>query len=226
MRACQFPFRKRIEKLLFLGVYSGLLRYCLPLLPVLGNKTGQQSISMDNNLMAYRCLIELVSGVFAQLVLAMVFKTIGGFEQSSQWVQFPYIPALQSALDTELRTSKGISICHGLARNYTEKTEAETRKRNPPFRAGCVSDGSFLRRRTQLFIAYLYKPEVDKINIPAQAKVFQMSVYYSHIIPSLALQACKTRDPVKSRFPNPPLIADKRARPLRQAQGPGFLYGQ
>jgi hypothetical protein len=32
--------------------------------------------------------------VFAQLVLAMVFKTIGGFEQSSQWVQFPYIPAL------------------------------------------------------------------------------------------------------------------------------------
>jgi len=28
-------------------------------------------------------------------VLAMVFKTIGGFEQSSQWVQFPYIPAFQ-----------------------------------------------------------------------------------------------------------------------------------
>ena len=74
------------------------------------------------------CQVELVSGVFAQLVLAMVFKTIGGFEQSSQWVQFPYIPALQSALDTELRTSKGISICHGLTRNYTEKTEAETRK--------------------------------------------------------------------------------------------------
>ncbi len=40
------------------------------------------------------CQIALVSGVFAQLVLAMVFKTIGGFEQSSQWVQFPYIPAL------------------------------------------------------------------------------------------------------------------------------------
>ena len=75
---------------------------------------------MDNSLMAYRCLIELVSGVFAQLVLAMVFKTIGGFEQSSQWVQFPYIPALQSALDTELRTSKGISICHGLTRKNTE----------------------------------------------------------------------------------------------------------
>ena len=128
MRACQFPFIKRIVKQLFLGVYSGLTLYCLPLLPVLGNKTGQQSISMDNSLVAYGCLIELVSGVFAQLVLAMVFKTIGGFEQSSQWVQFPYIPALQSALDTELRTSKGISICHGLTRNYTEKTEAETRK--------------------------------------------------------------------------------------------------
>ncbi len=68
---------------------------------------------MDNSLLACKCLIELVSGVFAQLVLAMVFKTIGGFEQSSQWVQFPYIPALQSALDTELRTSKGRSICHG-----------------------------------------------------------------------------------------------------------------
>ena len=127
MRACQFPFRKHSEKLLFLGAYSGLSPYYLPLLPVLGNKTGQQSISMDNSLVAYGCLIELVSGVFAQLVLAMVFKTIGGFEQSSQWVQFPYIPALQSALGTELRTSKGISICHGLTRNYTEKTEAETR---------------------------------------------------------------------------------------------------
>ena len=83
------------------------------------------------------------------------------------------------------------------------------------FRAGCVSDGSFLRRRTQLFIAYLYKPEV-------QTKVLQIHVYYSHIIPSLAHQACKTRNTVKSRFPNPQLIADKGARALRQAQGPGF----
>jgi hypothetical protein len=33
---------------------------------------------MDNSLLACKCLIELVSGVFAQLVLAMVFKTIGG----------------------------------------------------------------------------------------------------------------------------------------------------
>ena len=78
-----------------------------------------------------------------------------------------------------------------------------------------MSDGSFLWWRTQLFIAYLNKPE-------AQAKVFLMSVYYSHIIPSLALQACKTRDTVKSRFSNPQLIADKGARALRQAQGPGF----
>ena len=78
-----------------------------------------------------------------------------------------------------------------------------------------MSDGSFLRRRTQLFIAYLYKPE-------AQAKVLQIPVYYSHIIPSLVLQACKARDTVKSRFPHPQLILDKGARPLRQAQGPGF----
>ena len=65
------------------------------------------------------------------------------------------------------------------------------------------------------FIAYLYKPE-------AQAKVLQIPVYYLHIIPSLALQACKTRDTVKSRFPHPQLIVDKGARPLRQVQGPGF----
>ena len=61
--------------------------------------------------------------------------------------------------------------------------------------------------RTQLFIAYLYKPE-------AQAKVLQIPVYYSHIIPSLALQACKTRDTVNSLFPHPPLIVDKGARPF------------
>ena len=67
-----------------------------------------------------------------------------------------------------------------------------------------MSDVSFLRRRTQLFIAYLYKPE-------AQAKVFKMPVLHSHIIPSLALQACQTRDTVKSRFSNPPLIVDKGA---------------
>ena len=82
-----------------------------------------------------------------------------------------------------------------------------------------MSDGSFLRRRTQLFIAYLYKPE-------AQAKVLQILVYYSHIIPSLALQACKTRNTIKSRFPNPQLIADKGARAPSASSGPGFLYGQ
>ena len=52
------------------------------------------------------------------------------------------------------------------------------------FRAGSVSDGfASLRKRTQTFIAYLYKPE-------AQAKVLQMLIYHSHIIPSLALLAC------------------------------------
>ena len=105
----------------------------------------------------------------------------------------------------EGRISRSRSICHGLTRKNTQ------------FRAESVSDGSFLLRRTQLFIAYLYKPE-------AQAKVLQIHVYYSHIIPSLALQACKTRDTVKSRFSNPQLIADKRARALRQAQGPGDKY--
>ena len=34
-----------------------------------------------------------ILGVFAHLVMALVFKTSGGFEQSSQWVRFPYTPA-------------------------------------------------------------------------------------------------------------------------------------
>ena len=120
MRACQFPFRKHSEKLLFLGAYSGLPPYYLPLLPVLGNKTGQQSFSMDNSLLAYRCLIELVSGVFAQLVLAMVFKTIGGFEQSSQWVQCPYIPAFQSSPRHGNKNKQRHKFCHGITRKYTK----------------------------------------------------------------------------------------------------------
>ena|SRR6516162_6279540 len=33
------------------------------------------------------------SGVFAPLVGALVFKTSGGFDKSSQWVRFPYTPA-------------------------------------------------------------------------------------------------------------------------------------
>ena len=119
-------------------------------------------------------------------------------------------------INTEIRPRISRSVCHGLTRNYTEisrsishgwknKQKHLPRKQNTAFRAGCVSDGSFLRRRTQLFIAYLYKPE-------AQAKVFQIHVYYSHIIPSLALQACKTRNTLKSRFPNPQLIVNKRTR--------------
>jgi hypothetical protein len=96
-------------------------------------------------------------------------------------------------LATELRQKQKTS--HGMTRKNTES-------KHTSFRAGCVSDGSFLRRRTQLFIAYLYKPE-------AQAKVLQIHVYYSHIIPSLALQACKTRNTVKSRFPNLPLNETK-----------------
>ena len=80
-----------------------------------------------------------------------------------------------------------------------------------------------MTKASTTFIAYLYKPEVDKINIPAQAKVLQIPVYYSHIIPSLARHACKARDTVKSWFPHPPLIVDKGVGgPLRQAQGPGF----
>ena len=51
----------------------------------------------------------------------------------------------------------------------------------------------FLAEANTTFIAYLYKPE-------AQAKVLQIPVYYSHIIPSLALQACKTRDTLRVGF--------------------------
>ena len=78
------------------------------------------------------------------------------------------------------------------------RKDREEAKEAGGFRTGCVSDGSFLRRRIQLLIAYLYKPE-------AQAKVFKIPVLHSPIIPSLALQACKTRDTVKSQFPHPPL---------------------
>ena len=35
-----------------------------------------------------------------------------------------------------------------------------------------------------------------------------MHVLHSPIIPSLALQACKTRDTVKSRFPHSPLAEE------------------
>lgn len=37
-------------------------------------------------------------GVFAQLVLALVFKTSGGCEQRPQWVRFPYTPVGKCSL--------------------------------------------------------------------------------------------------------------------------------
>ena len=39
------------------------------------------------------------SGVFAPLVGALVFKTSGGFDKSSQWVRFPYTPALPPGIE-------------------------------------------------------------------------------------------------------------------------------
>jgi len=51
----------------------------------------------------------------------------------------------------------------------------------------------FLAEASTTFIAYLYKPE-------AQAKVLQIPVYYLHIIPSLALQVCKTIDTLRVGF--------------------------
>ena len=141
-------------------------------------------------------------------------------------------------LATEGRISRrktSRSICHGLTRNFTETKhffQSRMRERRLLPCAGVYNfllhiftslkrkRRFFLAEANTTFIAYLYKPE-------AQAKVFKMRVYYPHIIPSLALQACKIRDTVKSPFPHPPLIVDKGARPLRQAQGPGLLrYGQ
>jgi hypothetical protein len=78
-------------------------------------------------------------------------------------------------------------------RKYLSEPEASATVSN-----ACLSEPeasatvASLRRRTQTFIAYLYKPE-------AQAKVFQMPVYHSHINPSLALQACKPRIIFQSR---------------------------
>ena len=40
----------------------------------------------------YNLLLRNKLGVFAPLVGALVFKTSGGFEQSSLWVRFPYTP--------------------------------------------------------------------------------------------------------------------------------------
>ena len=39
------------------------------------------------------------------------------------------------------KKQKKMHFSHGLTRKNTEKTEAETRKQNTAFRAGCVSDG-------------------------------------------------------------------------------------
>jgi hypothetical protein len=36
-----------------------------------------------------------ISGVFAPLVGALVFKTSGRLEESRQWVRFPYTPVFQ-----------------------------------------------------------------------------------------------------------------------------------
>jgi hypothetical protein len=44
--------------------------------------------------------------VFAHLVMALVFKTSGGFEQSSQWVRFPYTSVF--------RLSKSLFLCHSV----------------------------------------------------------------------------------------------------------------
>jgi hypothetical protein len=38
-------------------------------------------------------------GVFARLVPALVFKTSGGFEQSSLWVRFPYTPVHMASVE-------------------------------------------------------------------------------------------------------------------------------
>ena len=79
------------------------------------------------------------------------------------------------------------SICHGRTRKNTES------KITHIFQSRMRERRFFLAQASTTFIAYLYKPE-------AQAKVLQIPVYYSHIIPSLALQACKTRDTVNSHF--------------------------
>jgi hypothetical protein len=63
---------------------------------------------------------------------------------------------------------------------------------------------------------------VDKINIPAQAKVLQIPVYYSHIIPSLALQACKTRDTLRVGFHIRSSLWTKERGPFGKLRDRGF----
>ena len=60
-------------------------------------------------------------------------------------VIFP--PLVIFGMKKKQKTSHGMKKkqkhSHGLTRNYTEKTEAETRKEeHTSFRAGCVSDGN------------------------------------------------------------------------------------
>ena len=79
------------------------------------------------------------------------------------------------------------SICHGRTRKNTES------KITHIFQSRMRERRFFLAQASTTFIAYLYKPE-------AQAKVLQIPVYYLHIIPSLALQACKARDTLRVGF--------------------------
>src|SRR5437660_3854061 len=54
--------------------------------------------SGDGSISPISALNVLLREVFAPLVGALVFKTSGGFEQSSQWVRFPYTPVFSFEL--------------------------------------------------------------------------------------------------------------------------------
>jgi hypothetical protein len=64
-----------------------------------GKRKGQgHSIHKQYKLQVEQRQAVTILGVFAPLVGALVFKTSGGFEQSSQWVRFPYTPDLPSTI--------------------------------------------------------------------------------------------------------------------------------
>ena len=93
---------------------------------------------------------------------------------------------------------RSIRICHGMTRKRQKQGHGRTRKNTESkithiFQSRMRERRFFLAQASTTFIAYLYKPE-------AQAKVLQIPVYYLHIIPSLALQACKARDTLRVGF--------------------------
>ncbi len=63
--------------------------------------------------------------VFAHLVMALVFKTSGGLEESSQWVRFPYTSDFSSAVFDPIHVSPGRAVSLRAARMARNDDQGE-----------------------------------------------------------------------------------------------------